>query len=436
MNRLVYLILIIILLSNCSFNKNNKFWSISKKIDQKNNLEKTKKKVEKISTDEEIFAKELNQNLKIKIQNIFDNKSYKFTNNSRINFDAKLEKTSRYKFSKIKNFYQYDPTISFQDKNIIFFENKGSILKFNENSKLIWKKNYYSKNEKKLNPILQFANNKNFLIVADNISKYYKLDINSGELIWSKTNLAPFNSQIKIYKDKFLIIDFSNTLRCFSLKNGMELWNVKTQNSLIRSQKKLSMVIIEDKVYFNNSVGDISGVDLNNGELLWQLPTQSSLIFDSSFSLENSDLISNKKTLFFSNNKNRFFSVDISTGSLNWQNKINSNLRPTLINNILYTISLEGFLFLIDSNTGNIIRVTDVFNVFKLKKRNIIKPTGYIIGASKIYLSTNNGRLLIIDIITGKTLSILKIDNEKIMRPVISNNNLFIVKDNAIIKLN
>ena len=436
MNRLVYLILIIILLSNCSFNKNNKFWSISKKIDQKNNLEKTKKKVEKISTDEEIFAKELNQNLKIKIQNIFDNKSYKFTNNSRINFDAKLEKTSRYKFSKIKNFYQYDPTISFQDKNIIFFDNKGSILKFNENSKLIWKKNYYSKNEKKLKPILQFANNKNFLIVADNISKYYKLDINSGELIWSKTNLAPFNSQIKIYKDKFLIIDFSNTLRCFSLKNGMELWNVKTQNSLIRSQKKLSMVIIEDKVYFNNSVGDISGVDLNNGELLWQLPTQSSLIFDSSFSLENSDLISNKKTLFFSNNKNRFFSVDISTGSLNWQNKINSNLRPTLINNILYTISLEGFLFLIDSNTGNIIRVTDVFNVFKLKKRNIIKPTGYIIGASKIYLSTNNGRLLIIDIITGKTLSILKIDNEKIMRPVISNNNLFIVKDNAIIKLN
>ena len=436
MNRLVYLILIIILLSNCSFNKNNKFWSISKKIDQKNNLEKTKKKVEKISTDEEIFAKELNQNLKIKIQNIFDNKSYKFTNNSRINFDAKLEKTSRYKFSKIKNFYQYDPTISFQDKNIIFFENKGSILKFNENSKLIWKKNYYSKNEKKLNPILQFANNKNFLIVADNISKYYKLDINSGELIWSKTNLAPFNSQIKIYKDKFLIIDFSNTLRCFSLKNGMELWNVKTQNSLIRSQKKLSMVIIEDKVYFNNSVGDISGVDLNNGELLWQLPTQSSLIFDSSFSLENSDLISNKKTLFFSNNKNRFFSVDISTGSLNWQNKINSNLRPTLINNILYTISLEGFLFLIDSNTGNIIRVTDVFNVFKLKKRNIIKPTGYIIGASKIYLSTNNGKIIKINIKDGNLDLVHRVSRNKISKPYVNNSKLYIIKNNGIIKIN
>ena len=57
-------------------------------------------------------------------------------------------------------------------------------------------------------------------------------------------------------------------------------------------------------------------------------------------------------------------------------------------------------------------------------------------GFNNIYLSTDNGRLLVIDIKTGKTKSILKIDNEKISRPIIINNNLFVVKDNAIIKLN
>ena len=59
--------------------------------------------------------------------------------------DGELKKSSRYKFSKIKNFYQFEPTISFNDKNLIFFDNKGSILYFNDKSKLIWKKNYYSK---------------------------------------------------------------------------------------------------------------------------------------------------------------------------------------------------------------------------------------------------------------------------------------------------
>ena len=43
--------------------------------------------------------------------------------------------------------------------------------------------------------------------------------------------------------------------------------------------------------------------------------------------------------------------------------------------------------------------------------------------------------MLIIEILNGKTKEILKIDNEKISRPFILNKNLFIIKNNAIIKL-
>ena len=164
---------------------------------------------------------------------------------------------------------------------------------------------------------------------------------------------------------------------------------------------------------------------------MWQLPTQNTLVYESAFSLETSDIITDNKTLFFSNNQNQLFSLDLSTGSFNWQAKINSNIRPTIIGNMLFTISQEGYLFLIDKKTGNIIRVTNVFSNFKLKKRKEINPTGFIVGSEKIYLSTNNGRLLVIDISTGKTDFVLKIDNEKILRPVVLNQNLFVIKDNS-----
>ena len=373
MNRSLYFLLIIIFLSGCSLGENPKLWPTSKKINQDININK-EKKTQEIFSKENIINEEFNANLKIKINDNFDTKDSAYinsNNNGRVNFNGELERVSGYKFSKIKNFYQYEPEITFDNKDIIFSENKGSILRFNENSKLMWKKNYYSKTEKKLNPILQLANNGRFLIVTDNIAKLYMLDVLTGDLIWSKNNLAPFNSQIKIYKDKFLTVDFSNTLRCFSIKNGNELWNIKTQSSLIRSQKKLSLVIVKDKVFFNNSIGDITAVDLNNGELLWQLPTQSSLIYDSAFSLETSDLITDNKTLFFSNNKNQFFSIDIDTGSFNWETTINSSLRPTLVENIIFTVSSEGYLFLVDKNKGNIIRTTNLFDKFKEKKENL-----------------------------------------------------------------
>ena len=433
MSNIFQLLLIIIFFSGCSFNKNSKFWTSEtiKEIEEQ--------KFEKIFDDPKALSQELNTNINLNLsKNFTKNKlSVKFTNNDgRVNFDGSLKKSSKYKFSKIENFYQFEPIIAFNKDNVIFFDDKGSILQFNNRSKLIWKKNYYTKSEKKSNPILQFANNNKFLIVADNLSKYYMLNLETGDLIWSKNNSAPFNSQIKIYKDRFFLIDFTNTLRCYSLKSGEELWNFQTETALIRSQKKLSMVIVEDVIYFNNSLGDISAVKIDDGELLWQLPTQSDLLYESAFSLETSDIITDKKDLFFSNNKNQFFSIDVKSGTFNWENNVNSNLRPTVIDNFIITVSLEGYLIVIDKITGNIIKVTDIFNNFKPKKRKEILPTGFIVGLKNIYLSTNIGRLLVIDIKSGKTISTLKIDKDNISRPFVSNQNLYLVKDNAIIRLN
>ena len=432
MSNIFQLLLIIIFFSGCSLNKNSKFWTAEtiKEIEEQ--------KFEKIFDDLKALSQELNTNINLNLnKNFTKNKlSVKFTNNNgRVNFDGSLKKSSKYKFSKIENFYQFEPIIAFNKDNVIFFDDKGTVLQFNNRSKLIWKKNYYTKSEKNSNPILQFANNNKFLIVADNLSKYYMLNLKTGDLIWSKNNSAPFNSQIKIYKDRFFIIDFTNTLRCYSLKNGEEIWNFQTESALIRSQKKLSMVIVEDVIYFNNSLGDISAVKIDDGELLWQLPTQSDLLYESAFSLETSDIITDKKDLFFSNNKNQFFSIDVKSGTFNWGNNVNSNLRPTVVDNFIITVSLEGYLIVIDKITGNIIKVTDIFNNFKPKKRKEILPTGFIVGLKNIYLSTNIGRLLVIDIKSGKTISTLKIDKDNISRPFVSNQNLYLVKDNAIIKL-
>jgi outer membrane protein assembly factor BamB len=432
-NKIFQLLLIIIFSSGCSLNKNSKFWTSEtiKKIEEQ--------KFEKIFDDPTALSQELNTNISLNFSKSFtkNNLSKKFTNNDgRVNFDGSLNKSLKYKFSKIENFYQFEPELSFYKGNIIFFDDKGTVLQFDGRSKLIWKKNHYTKSEKKSNPILQFANNDKFLIIADNLSKYFMLNLQSGDLVWSKNNTAPFNSQIKIYKDRFFVIDFTNTLRCYSMKNGEEIWNFQTETALIRSQKRLSMVIVEDVIYFNNSLGDISAVRINDGELLWQLPTQSDVLYESAFSLETSDIITDNKDLFFSNNKNQFFSIDIKSGSFNWENSINSNLRPTVVENFIISVSLEGYLIVIDKITGNIIKVTDVFNNFKPKKRKEILPTGFIVGLKNIYLSTNIGRLLVIDIKSGKTISTLKIDKDKISRPFVSNQNLYLAKDNAIIKLN
>ncbi len=415
-------IIALIFLTNCNFVKKDKD-IINGSID-------IFKKIEPIE-------KELNTDLKIKSLKKFNSEPFlnnKINSNGNINYETNFIKISNYKFSKIKKFEFYQPELFFTNSGkIIFFDGKGTIFKLNQNFKEIWKINNYNKKEKKLNPILYFAQIDNKLIVNDNLSKMYSVDLNTGKILWSKYNDASFNSDIKIFKDKFYTIDFDNVIRAISSNNGNELWNFQTEKSFIKSEKKLSIVLKDEIVFFVNNLGDVTALDVNNGSLIWQTPTQSNMIYQNSFILEISDLVFENNTIYFSNNKNEFFSIDARTGIIKWAQSINSSLRPTIIENLIFTLSNEGYFFIIDDKTGNIIRINDVLKSFKDRKN--IKPIGFIHGKNKIYISLSNGRLVTINSLTGTQEKITKIHTSKISRPYILNNSMYLIKDNALVKI-
>ena len=428
-----FVLLLLPLLVNCSFDTRSGIWTENKDI------AKIDENISKVFKKKTIIKKEFNSDLKIETNFSADPKNDKndLANNLGIDiFDHEIKKISKFKFSKIENFDYFESELIADENTFAFFDDKGNLIKFNDNLKTIWKKNYYTKQEKKMKPILTLYKHNKYLIVVDTISKFYVVNYDTGNLIWSKKNRNPFNSQIKIFRDKIFTIDMNNILRCFSLKNGDELWNFKSENTFLKSNKRSSIVVINNNVYFNNSVGDIIALRTSDGSVLWQMPTQSSDVYENSFSLINSDLVAKDNDLFFSNNRNEFYSMNLSNGLINWKQEINSIVRPIIYNNLILTFSNEGYFFVIDKNNGNIIRITDVFDVFDNNKRKKINPIGFIAGTKKIILSLNNGRLLIIDILTGKTEKISKIDNEKISRPFIFDKKIMLVKNNSIIRLN
>ena len=77
----------------------------------------------------------------------------------------------------------------------------------------------------------------------------YAIDIFNGNLIWKKSNVAPFNSQIKIHDSMFFSIDFNNVIRCISVENGKEIWKFVTENSFIKSLRFFSSNSEEGKVF-------------------------------------------------------------------------------------------------------------------------------------------------------------------------------------------
>ena len=140
--------------------------------------------------------------------------------------------------------------------------------------------------------------------------------------------------------------------------------------------------------------------------------------------------------IIFSNNKNKLYSIDKNTGFLNWVQNINSDIKPVIISDTIFTISNEGFLFIVEIKTGNIIKSKDLFGKYKNKKRDKIKPIGMIIGLDNIYTTLSNGKLLILKIVDSSTLKEIKIDSKKISKPFVFSKKLFVAKDDSIVELN
>ena len=431
MNKLIF-IFFVFFLNNCSLNENSRIWK------DKEEKFKISKKVKKFLSEEKKVVTEFNQGLKLDLSSI--ETSNKITNNQNNlgsqNYKGKLTEISNFKFSKLEDVNQLDFKPSFLKNGIIFFDKKGTIIRYDSNQKVIWKKNHYSKAEKKLKPKLNFFSDNQNLIVVDNIAKYYSINISTGELNWTKTNTYPFNSEIKKYKDKIFVVDSKNTLRCYKINDGSECWNLQTEDSFTISNTKFSLVILNKNVIFSNSIGDITAADVETGLITWQLPTQNSSIINETYNFKISKLVSDGSSIFFSNNKNEFYSIDLKTGRTNWINEINSNIKPILIGNLILTISNDGYLYLIDKFKGNIIRVTDILMNYKDKKRKKINPVGFVVGGKNLFLTNSDGKMIIAGIEDGNIIKIEKISGGLISEPFIFNNNLYVLRNGSIVQYN
>ena len=429
MTRIFILFLLPLILANCSLNENSKIWNKNKKL----NIDKNTKI---IFAEKKISYNELNPNISLNLSQIkIQNKILDDKNNFGIQkYSGEIKKIKNFRFSKFNNEIETDLKPLFLRDGIVFFDSKGSVIRFDNNQKIVWKKNYYSKFEKKNNPKLSFGIHGDKLIVVDNLSNLFLINLRNGNLIWKKKNDYPFNSEIKIFDNKFFVIDLKNVLRCYFIKDGSKCWSLETEKTLTITNSKNSLLIAGNVVYFINNLGDLTAADILSGDLMWQLPTQSSDITNITYNFKNSKIVSEGKNIFFSNNKNEFYSINLKNGSINWINDISSSLTPIVIGNFIITFSDNGYLFVIDKEQGNIIKIKDIYKMYNDKNRKKIRPTGFSISQDKIYLSNNDGKLIILDLKTGNVLKAEKIARKIMSKPFLYNNHLFMIKNGSVVQ--
>jgi len=441
MIKISYFFLFYILISflfGCSLDTKSGIWENKKKVAEIKNVKKIFKK---ISFTKDSFKKEFNTKLSIVL-----NEKPKSNNNLKMEglnlsnstghlvFNGKIQNQAKLKFRKIKNRKTLKNNLIIEKDSIFTADSKGSIIKFSKDGKIIWQKNIYNRKEKRKIKNFSLAVSNNNIYVFDNLGKHYALSLKDGKTVWLKKNRNPFNSQVKILNNKIIVIDGDNKMICISKIDGKKIWEIETQKPFIKTKKKLSLILYDDFAVFSNTLGDINKVDLNTGEIIWFAPTQNTLIPNTTNFLEISDLVYANNNIIFSNNFSEIYSIDSQTGILNWKKNIKSTLRPVVIDNMIFTISDDGFLIVLNMK-GEIIRSNYLLKKFKSKEVKKILIQGFLIASNNIYITTNLGHILVCSVNNGKVESIKKVSQSRLSEPYIVNNKLYILKRNSVIIL-
>jgi len=432
--------LIFCLIVNCSFDNKTGIWSGREEEKRRalKILEDQKKDLITIYSSETVpLQKEIQATKNVSLSKPKKNVSWRMSGQNLQNFTGHIylsgvdsnflkKKVGKNKF-KIKN-STISPLVA--NDSIIISDDVGNIFNINQKGKIKWKRNIYKKLYKKIYKNLSLFIDKEIIYVSDNIGFIYAIKLVSGEIIWIKNQGVPLKSNLKVFDNKIFVVNQDNKVICLDATDGSKIWDIRSISSFIKLQNFLALAISEKGDLITlSSAGDLMKIDANNGRIYWSLnATATTFAHDTDF-LNSSDIvISDDSIIFFASSS--IFSFNFVNGTLNWKKNILSKITPIIDGNNIFLVSNDGFFINLEKTSGETIWSTNILKILKKRKQKT-EISGVIMGSGKIYVTTQNGFLIICSASTGKVEGFKKIGESITANPIITNGSLYLLTKNS-----
>jgi outer membrane protein assembly factor BamB len=445
------LILIIIVVTSCSFDNKTGLWKDAANIPVDRQNPKSIENNNSNTKYEDVFLKTktfneekkpLNfSNLKIenpvKIVNWPEQYAVPTNNISNFSYSDNRVLLSRSpklsKFSSSKN--NSDRSIIFYKNNLISYDHKGTIFVYSQNlKKKTYEYNFYKKNFKNFDKKIYLAINKNILYAADNLGYLYAINLDNNSIIWAKNYGIPFRSNLKFVNNEIFLASQDNVIYAIDSNTGDKNWQFATSLTFLKSDfmNNIALDIINKDIFFLNTSGELYSINYLTQKINWVLNFKtSSLAADTELFLSQPIVLKNNNLIV--STENALLSYDTLTSIKNWNFSAKPIFKPIVTLNHTYAILKNNLLICLDNTSGTIVWSKNIFSNMENKKiRKKFKTiVDFKIVNSKINIYSQNGYLLSFDANNGNLNYYNRISKKGINSKIFFlNDNMFFVDTN------
>lgn len=293
------------------------------------------------------------------------------------NFNINKIQKSWTNFLNFKNMKYSQLIPANQNENIFFANYTGTVKAINiYTGKKNWEinlKNVFMQHKKdiKLSGGISISSSKiNYIYIGSEYGIVYALDINNGKLIWKQQTLGKILSIPQSTTYGLLIIYTNNGfLQALNEIDGSIQWTKKIHNDVFNTYiyDLFFIKIFSDKVILTDNKRNVIALSVYNGEVIWE---------------QSINYIDHKKN-------------DLSYHMNNKKDLI-------ILDNKIYVISKNGYLFCLNSESGEILWINKSIYISKI-----------LYDKNNLYAIDQYYKIIAINLHTGKNVWIY---NQKLIR--------------------
>jgi outer membrane protein assembly factor BamB len=275
---------------------------------------------------------------------------------------------------------------------------------------------------------------KDRLYVATGYAQVLALDPATGKEIWRKDATAPIHCPPTVSEGRVFVVTVENELEVLSTEDGRRLW---THNGIPETAGLLggaSPAVEGEVVIVAYNSGELYALRVENGRAVWS---------DNLASARTADAVSNlagihgrpiidRGRVYAVGHSGRMAAIDLRNGERVWEQAIASSHSPWVAGDYLFLLANDNEVACLSRNEGKVrwIRPLPRYEDEK-KKSDPIVWAGPVLGGDRLIVLSSRGDALSLSPYTGAPLGHVEMSASGYLGPVIANNALYLLTDNA-----
>jgi len=277
-----------------------------------------------------------------------------------------------------------------------------------------------------------FFNNRIFATTGYGI--VYAFDAKTGKRIWKHATEVPFHGAPTVIDSRVLAVNVNNQLIALDANDGHQLW---IHTGLPEGADILGTpapAVQGDTVVVAYSSGELYALRLENGHAEWtdNLATSQPMGALSSLADIHGRPVIDRGRVFAVSHSGRMVAIDLRTGDRVWEQDIGGTQGPWVAGDYVYVLSNDVTLLCMTWKDGRV-RWSTPLPKFENpeKKRDPIKWAGPILAGDRLIVISSTGTAFSVSPYTGKPIGTTDFPDGVFVDPVVANNTLYVLTDNA-----